>query len=212
MEFIDPIFLIILGMTVGIYAGAIGAGGGFLIAPILLLRHPYATPTEITAAALIYVVINSAIQVSLAIREQKIDTQLILTLAIIGIPAAILGGLTTELIERVYFSFGFGIFLVLVGIYIMLRPTMISDRMPSQGWSRNIKDRQGNLYNYTVPVARSGIAQAATAFFSALALTSLPIFSFVPLILISTKSLIICSTSLPTYPTSVNLVASTFTK
>ena len=30
--------------------------------------------------------------------------------------------------------------------------------------------------------------------------------------LISTKSLIICSTSLPTYPTSVNLVASTFTK
>ena len=169
MEFIDPIFLIILGMTVGIYAGAIGAGGGFLIAPILLLRHPYATPTEITAAALIYVVINSAIQVSLAIREQKIDTKLILTLAIIGIPAAILGGLTTELIERVYFSFGFGIFLVLVGIYIMLRPTMISDRMPSQGWSRNIKDRQGNLYNYTVPVARSGIAQAATAFFSALA-------------------------------------------
>ena len=169
MEFTDPVFLIILGAATGIYAGAIGAGGGFLIAPILLIRHPDATPTEITAAALIYVVINSAIQVLLSIREQRIDGKLILLLAMIGVPAAILGGLTTELIERVYFSFAFGLFLVLIGIYIILRPTTVEDFTPSQGWSRNIKDQQGNLYNYTVPLARTGIAQVGTAFFSALA-------------------------------------------
>ena len=52
----------------------------------------------------------------------------------------------------------------------------------------------------------------SSAFFSALALTALPIFSFVFVIAISTRSLTICSTSLPTYPTSVNFVASTFTK
>ena len=169
MEFSDPILLIALGAVIGIYAGAIGAGGGFLIAPILLLRHPAATPTEITAAALIYVVINSAIQVVLTIRERRIDGKLILLLAVIGVPAAILGGLTTGLIDRIYFSFAFGMFLVLIGIYIIFRPTTVENFMPSDGWPRKIKDRQGNLYSYSIPIVQSGVAQVGTAFLSALA-------------------------------------------
>ena len=44
----------------------------------------------------------------------------------------------------------------------------------------------------------------------ALAKTSFLFFSLSIAMAISIKSLIICSTSLPTYPTSVNLVASTF--
>ena len=43
-----------------------------------------------------------------------------------------------------------------------------------------------------------------------LASTSFLFFSLTSAIAISIKSLIICSTSFPTYPTSVNLVASTF--
>ena len=47
---------------------------------------------------------------------------------------------------------------------------------------------------------------------SADAWTSFLIFSLVWVMALSTKSRIICSTSRPTYPTSVNLVASTFIK
>ena len=51
-----------------------------------------------------------------------------------------------------------------------------------------------------------------SALISALAVTSFLKNSRFIDIDISTKSLIICSTSLPTYPTSVNFVASTFKK
>ena len=52
----------------------------------------------------------------------------------------------------------------------------------------------------------------SSANFCAWAWTSFLFFTFSIEIAISNKSLTICSTSLPTYPTSVNLVASTFTK
>ena len=52
----------------------------------------------------------------------------------------------------------------------------------------------------------------SSAAFWACAKTSFLFFTFSIAIAISIKSLTICSTSLPTYPTSVNLVASTLTK
>jgi uncharacterized membrane protein YfcA len=33
------LLLVGLGLAVGAYSGAVGAGGGFLLTPLLLLRH-----------------------------------------------------------------------------------------------------------------------------------------------------------------------------
>ena len=48
--------LVAIAFAIGAYAGAIGAGGGFLLAPALLLRHPAA----ITTATLTVVLAASA--------------------------------------------------------------------------------------------------------------------------------------------------------
>ena len=52
--------LVAIAFAIGAYAGAIGAGGGFLLAPALLLRHPDADPAAITTATLTVVLAASA--------------------------------------------------------------------------------------------------------------------------------------------------------
>ena len=52
MEPIEAVLLVVVGAAIGAYASAIGSGGGFIIAPLLLLRHEDSTPPEITAASL----------------------------------------------------------------------------------------------------------------------------------------------------------------
>ena len=37
---------LVVGLVIGVYAGSVGAGGGFLFAPILLWRYPEAPPEE----------------------------------------------------------------------------------------------------------------------------------------------------------------------
>tara|TARA_B100000029_G_scaffold219750_1_gene217452 strand:+ start:4263 stop:5084 length:822 start_codon:yes stop_codon:yes gene_type:complete len=168
-EIIEPLLLIFIGAAIGTYAGAIGAGGGFLIAPFLLFRYPTATAAEITAASLLYVVVNSALQILVAFKEDRIDGRLVVLLAAIGVPAAVVGGATTGLVPRDYFAIGFGVFLVLIGMYVIVRPTAVPEPTTGYGWERNIKDRNGTVFRFRVPLIRSALAQAATAFFSALA-------------------------------------------
>jgi hypothetical protein len=61
--------LLSLGLAIGAYATAIGAGGGFLITPLLLLRYGQAAPAEITAASLLVVAVSSGLSTTVMARS-----------------------------------------------------------------------------------------------------------------------------------------------
>jgi hypothetical protein len=46
------ILLLVIGFGVGTYGTLIGAGGGFVLVPILLVIYPTETPTQLTAVSL----------------------------------------------------------------------------------------------------------------------------------------------------------------
>ena len=50
MSPVEFLALIGAGAAIGLYATVVGAGGGFLLTPLLLLRHEDALPAEITMA------------------------------------------------------------------------------------------------------------------------------------------------------------------
>lgn len=52
-------WLIGLGFLVGLYGTLIGAGGGFILMPLLLLLHPQANPQHLTAISLAVVFFNA---------------------------------------------------------------------------------------------------------------------------------------------------------
>lgn len=146
--------LIIIGFIIGIFGTLIGAGGGFILVPILLLTYPELSPETITAISIAVVAAN-AISGSIAYaRSGRIDFKAGLLFALFTIPGSILGVLTTQYIKRGLFNIAFGILLLSLAIYLFFGK---NDQMiPKTGiesqkrWKHHtIKDSSGISYSYT---------------------------------------------------------------
>lgn len=111
--------LILVGIAVGIFGTLIGAGGGFLLVPILALAYPK-EPPELIASISLAVVFFNALSGSISYaRMKRIDYRAGLAFSAASIPGAILGARTTASIGRSTFDMLLGIML-LVGSIAML--------------------------------------------------------------------------------------------
>src|ERR1700759_2000148 len=110
--------LLLIGFVIGTCGTLIGAGGGFILVPFLLLTD-HSLSTEIVTAISIAVVAANAISGSIAYaRSGRIDYKAGLLFAACIISASILGVLITAYIPRVAFRFFFG--LLLIGLSVLL--------------------------------------------------------------------------------------------
>lgn len=161
--------LIVVGLAIGTYAGAIGAGGGFLLAPVLLLRYPEASPAEITTATLSVVLVAAVAFAVAGSRGGQLDRPLAAVLVVAALPAVLGGAAATSVLPRTVFTIGFGVLLLGAGAYLGWRPTASIVDPVRGGWRRQLVDRDGNVFVYRLPVRRGLIATAVAAFLSTLA-------------------------------------------
>lgn len=165
---LEWILLLAVGFVVGVYAGAVGAGGGFLFAPILLWRYPEAPPEEITTATLAAVAVANAVAAIYAWIHGRVDRALSGVLVVAALPAALLGAAATSLMPRAAFALAFGLLLIFTGAYLVRRPVADFVEPLRSGWSRELRDRAGVSFSYRVPVRRSLVAAAGAAGISTL--------------------------------------------
>ena len=165
----EVVVWIAAGFAIGAYAGAIGAGGGFLVTPALLLRFHESAPAEVTSASLVVVVITSISASLLARPEGRVDRPLALGMAVLVVPAGLLGAATTAIVPREPFALGFGLLLAALATYLVFRPVASMRTPPRGAWRRDFTDREGNRYVYHVPVLRSAVPNAGVGFLSSLA-------------------------------------------
>ncbi len=165
----EAVFLIAIGALIGGYAASIGAGGGFLIAPLLLLRYPDADPAEITTASLTVVLVSSLTSTIIVSRERRVDFSVVALMGAIAIPAALVGAATTGILPRAFFALFFTLLLLGIAAYILWRPIAIITDPPARAWRRELSDREGNHFLYRIPVLRSIVPNAAAGFIAALA-------------------------------------------
>ena len=161
--------LLAIGLAVGAYAGAVGAGGGFLVAPVLLLRYPDAPPEEITTATLAAVALSNGASALYAGRRSRMDRPLAALLVAAALPPALLGAAATALLPREVFTLGFAALLLATGLYLVRRPMAGIVAPVRHGWQREVQDREGATFVYRVPVWRSLAATATAAGVSTLA-------------------------------------------
>ena len=67
------LLLIPLGLVVGAYGTLVGAGGGFVLVPVLLLLYPDERPVDITAISLAVVFFNASSGSIAYARLRRID-------------------------------------------------------------------------------------------------------------------------------------------
>jgi uncharacterized protein len=120
-EVLRALGLILLGFGTGGYGTLIGAGGGFVLVPVLLLLYPDDAPHLITSISLAVVFFNAASGSEAYARMGRIDHRSGLLFAAATIPGAVLGALTTSLLPRRLFDITFGVLLVAASAYLVWR-------------------------------------------------------------------------------------------
>jgi uncharacterized membrane protein YfcA len=118
--------LMALGLVVSSYGTLIGAGGGFVLMPLLLWLYPRENPHELTAISLAVVLINTLSGTGAYARMKRIDYKSGLMFAAATLPGATFGVLFTAAISRKLFEGLFSIFLIGLASFMLLRPK--SDR------------------------------------------------------------------------------------
>jgi len=117
--------LLLLGVAVGAFGTLIGAGGGFLLVPILLLLYPDESVQTITAMSLAVVFFNAASGSIAYARLGRIDYRTGIIFAIASAPGAILGSLATAYLQRGAFDVLFGLLLIGLGVYLVVRGKVV---------------------------------------------------------------------------------------
>jgi hypothetical protein len=112
------LWLIPLGVAVGLFGTLIGAGGGFLLVPLLLLFFPHDDPATITSISLGVVFFNALMGSAAYARMRRINYKAGLLFAAAGIPGAALGAMATHLFARHIFEMVMGFVLLIVAGYI----------------------------------------------------------------------------------------------
>ena len=119
----DFLGLVGLGLAVGAFGTLIGAGGGFVLVPVLLILYPQDSPALVTGISLAVVFFNAASGSAAYHRMRRVDIVSGLMFAAATIPGAVLGALATSWIPRRTFDIAFGILLTVGSVYLFLRPT-----------------------------------------------------------------------------------------
>jgi uncharacterized protein len=114
--------LIALGIGLGSYGTLIGAGGGFLLMPLLLFMYPQEHHHTLTAISLAVVFLNSISGTGAYARLERIDYKSGLLFAAASIPGAVLGVLVTGAVPRSGFEAIFGSFLIGMALFLLLKP------------------------------------------------------------------------------------------
>src|SRR5512143_28892 len=110
---IEYLLLGLIGLVVGAYGTLIGAGGGFVLMPILLLLYPNESPELLTAISLAVVFFNASSGTAAYARMKRVDYKSGIVFAIATIPGAILGAISTSYINRNLFNIVFGIIMMI---------------------------------------------------------------------------------------------------
>lgn len=151
---LDQLGLLVLGIAVGTFGTLIGAGGGFVLVPLLALLEPQQRPEAITAISLAVVAMNASSGAVAYGRQRRIDYRTGLAFALATLPGSVIGVFLVRFVTRDLFDLIFAGLLIALAVFVVLSHD--EDREPSPegpGWGhvdRTLTDASGTEHRYRV--------------------------------------------------------------
>jgi len=116
--------ILLEGVVVGILTGLVGAGGGFLIIPALVILSKLPMKQAIGTSLLI-IAAKSLIGFLGDVGHQVIDWKLLIIVTILAIGGIFVGNWLSHKISGEKLKKGFGWFVLVMGIYIIVKELFI---------------------------------------------------------------------------------------
>ncbi len=170
----DNILLLIgIGFLIGAIGTLIGAGGGFILVPLLIFMHPTFSPATITAISMAIVASNAVSGTAAYMVAKRIDYKAGLVFAICTIPGSVLGVLTTKVIPRNIFDIIFGIVLLGLAIFLFIKggtkKPVTTAAGEKRGWTKQVLvDKWKERYAYSYDLKKGAALSILVGYFSPL--------------------------------------------
>jgi hypothetical protein len=112
--------ILLEGAVVGTLTGLVGAGGGFLIIPALVMLSKLSMKQAVGTSLLI-IAVKSLIGFTGDLGHQVIDWNLLLTVTGLAIVGIFIGDVISKKVDGNKLKVGFGWFVLVMGIYILIQ-------------------------------------------------------------------------------------------
>lgn len=147
--------LLFLGFLVGSFGTLIGAGGGFLLVPVLLITHKDLEPNTVTAISIAVVAANALSGSVAYARSGRIDYKAGLLFAAFTLPGSIAGVFLVNYIPKHTFNIVFGILLIVLALFLFIKHRETGETAPGKikegrGYRHHdLTDYSGETFSYS---------------------------------------------------------------
>jgi uncharacterized membrane protein YfcA len=156
-----------LGIGLGAFGTMIGAGGGFLLLPLLVFAYPRDPASVLTAISLSVVCANATAGSIAYARMRRIDVGAGLLFAAAGMPGAVLGAIATARLDRRVFDPMLGAVLLVGAAAIFVRRHPAPTLAPPPG-SHTLVEADGTVHHYRRRLAVGAALSVLVGFTSSL--------------------------------------------
>lgn len=154
-EYLSWLIIALVGIGAGTYGVLVGAGGGFILSPVLLLMA-VSDPKDVPGTVLAAIAINAAFVAWTYRKVGVVDYRSGLLFAVAALPGVVIGALGVKFVSSDMLRLAFGVLLVLLAIQLALRPWILRlfhseeprRRFTAMVRSRNIRTSDGQEYSY----------------------------------------------------------------
>jgi uncharacterized membrane protein YfcA len=166
-------FLVLLGFSIGTIGTLIGAGGGFILVPILIFLRPDFSAETITAISMAVVASNATSGSVAYMVSKRVDYKAGIIFALCTIPGSILGVYTTKIIPRHVFDIIFGIVLFALALFLFFKGgkkmTVAKPVVKNKGWvEQHLVDKWNEKYDYAYDMKKGTLLSVFVGYFSPL--------------------------------------------
>jgi uncharacterized membrane protein YfcA len=137
------------GLAIGVLGTLIGAGGGFLIVPLLVLLEPNWSTDQITAFSLAIVTANASVGALSYWWQGRVDPFTFPLYTLAAVPGSIVGAYASAYIPRRAFDPVFGVVLIAIGVWLFARPGNSEEGAETGYMQRRLVDRSGHQYAWS---------------------------------------------------------------
>lgn len=151
-DLISLAWMVPLGFLIGAYGTLIGAGGGFVLMPVLILLYPAENRELLTSISLAVVFFNASSGSWAYSRAGRIDFKSGLLFSIATVPGAVLGALTTARIPVRTFDAVVAFLMIGAAVFLLFEPKRSNGKigkMPSHYLTRHIVEADGVHHTYS---------------------------------------------------------------
>ena len=147
------LWLILLGLGTGAYGVVVGAGGGFILGPALLIFFDIEKENA-AGTALALVAVNTISGAPVLLRMGRVDRRSGLLFAIAAIPGSVLGAFALTLVAGSVFRILFGFLLIALAVQLAVAPRLKLRRSDVKPKGRMVRTRRittadGEVFEYS---------------------------------------------------------------